>query len=211
MSLFVVLLGGELVVTTRLIRQIEGARVIAADSGMKHAQALGLSVEAWLGDFDSSDASLEQLYSDVPRMTFPAEKDMTDGELAVEEAIKRGATALILVGALGGARSDHAMLHVTLMLALAGRGLRVFLTSGKEEVWPVSAYESNFDLPLGTIVSIVALSDLQGLSIGGVKWPLANYDVPFGSSLTLSNEVSGDFKVTIKQGRATIFVNITSG
>jgi hypothetical protein len=31
-------------------------------------------------------------------MPFPAEKNFTDGELAVEQAIARGATPLVLVG-----------------------------------------------------------------------------------------------------------------
>ena len=210
MSCFVILLGGSLVVTARLLHQIEGARVIAADSGIKHAAPLGLRIETWLGDFDSSDASQDLLYADVPRIVFPVEKAMTDGELAVEEAIKRGATTLVLVGALGGERSDHAMLHVMLMLAIADRGVSVFLTSGTEEVWPISANGGALDLPVGTMVSIIGLSDLQGLSISGVKWPLLNHDLPLGSSLTLSNEVTGAFEATVKQGRAAIFAHFSS-
>ena len=60
MTLFLILLGGELTVTERLMRQISGARVIAADSGMRHAAALGVNPELWIGDFDSSDAALQE-------------------------------------------------------------------------------------------------------------------------------------------------------
>ena len=51
MSRFVILLSGDLTVTPRLHRQIAGARVIAADSGMKHARTLGIVPELWVGRF----------------------------------------------------------------------------------------------------------------------------------------------------------------
>jgi thiamine pyrophosphokinase len=45
-------------------------------------------------------------------MPFPAEKNFTDGELAIEQAIARGATRLILVGAFQVRRTDHALSHL---------------------------------------------------------------------------------------------------
>ncbi len=52
MSKFVILLSGDLMVTPRLHRQIAGSRIIAADSGMKHASTLGIVPELWVGDFE---------------------------------------------------------------------------------------------------------------------------------------------------------------
>ena len=87
MSTFVILLGGELHATPRLMSQVAGHSVIAADSGMEHAALLGVTPEAWLGDFDSAGEALFDRYPDVPRMAFPQDKDMTDGELAIAEAL----------------------------------------------------------------------------------------------------------------------------
>ncbi|TIT31323.1 MAG: thiamine diphosphokinase, partial [Mesorhizobium sp.] len=53
MSTFTILLGGDLLRTPRLDRQVEGSRVIAADAGIGHARMLGLVPELWVGDFDS--------------------------------------------------------------------------------------------------------------------------------------------------------------
>jgi thiamine pyrophosphokinase len=204
MTLFLILLGGELTLTERLMRQIAGARVIPADSGMRHAAALGVEPELWIGDFDSSDPALQALHSNIPRMEFPPDKAMTDGNLAIDEALRRGATRLVLAGALGGPRSDHAAHHMMKMLALAEAGVDVFLTSGREEAWPLRRGRQLLDLPHGTIFSVIAFERLMGLSLGGVRWPLDNADVDFGSSLTLSNEVNGAFFASIRTGRAVI-------
>jgi lipase len=43
--------------------------------------------ELWVGDFDSAGSELTLQYRDVARQTFPAEKDATDGAIAVAEAM----------------------------------------------------------------------------------------------------------------------------
>src|SRR5687768_10796471 len=123
MSSFVILLGGRLRATPRLLSQVAGARAIAADGGMAHAEALGLVPELWAGDFDSTDDALAQRYAHVPRMVYPAEKDATDGEIAIAEALRRGASKIVLAGGLGG-QIDHALgvLGATLRLERQGIG-----------------------------------------------------------------------------------------
>jgi thiamine pyrophosphokinase len=204
MTPFLILLGGELTVTERLMRQISGARVIAADSGMRHAAALGVEPELWVGDFDSSTADLRRTFENVERIEFPSAKAKTDGELAVETAIALGATEIVMVGGLGGARTDHALGNLTLMMAEAERGHDIMMTSGDEEAWPLRRKRQALDLPHGTIFSVIAFETLKGLSLEGVRWPLDNADVDFGSSLTISNEVTGAFSASIRTGRATI-------
>ena len=55
-----------------------------------------------------------------------------------------------------------------------------------------------------TTLSVLAFSELTGLSLSGAKWPLENRFVPFGSSLTLSNEVRGGLAVGLVAGRALL-------
>ena len=110
--------------------------MIAADSGMMHAATLRLVPELWVGDFDSSGSELTLQYRDVPREAFPAEKDATDGAIAVAEAIRRGATEIVLLGGLGG-QTDHAAGLLGQSIEIARKGLACLLTSGVEEAWPV--------------------------------------------------------------------------
>jgi thiamine pyrophosphokinase len=204
MSTFAILLGGDLVRTPRLDAAIGQARVIAADSGIRHAAMLGVTPELWIGDFDSVTAAEIALHAGIERDMHPPEKDSTDGELAAEAAIARGATHLVMVGAFGGERADHAFLHMTAAIRLAERGLTVLLSSGNEEGAPLLPGEHGFDLPDGTLFSILAFSPLSGLTVSGAKWPLADVELAFGSSLTLSNEVRGDLRVSLRQGRALL-------
>ncbi|WP_315924552.1 thiamine diphosphokinase [Mesorhizobium sp. SP-1A] len=207
MSRFTLLLGGDLARTPRLDRQIAGSRVIAADSGILHALQFGVTPELWVGDFDSAPPDLPASLAIVPQRKFPAEKDMTDGELAVTAALEQGATSLVLAGAFGGARADHAFLHMALALRLAEAGTTVLLTSGAQEGVPLLPGRAAFDYEDGTLFSVLAFSGLSGLTVQGAKWPLANVEVPFGSSLTLSNEVRGRLEIGLGHGRALLLAH----
>ena len=169
MGTFTILLGGELIRTPRLERQVEGSRVIAADAGIGHARMLGLMPELWVGDFDSVPANLPKDLAAVPRKVFPAEKDMTDGELAIAEALQRGASSLVLAGAFGGKRADHAFLHLALAVRLAEAGTTVLLTSGAQEGVPILPGKASFDYDDGTLFSVLGFSDLSGLTAIGAK------------------------------------------
>lgn len=208
MSQFTILLGGDLVRTPLLERQIDGTRVIAADAGIGHAAMLGLTPELWVGDFDSIPPALPDRLASVPRRTFPAEKDKTDGELAIDAALDRGATSLILAGAFGGARADHGFLHLALAVRLAENGTVILLTSGAQEGVPLLCGNPlEFDYADGTLFSVLGFSDLSGLTVEGAKWPLQRVEVAFGSSLTLSNEVKGRLRITLERGRAMLLAH----
>lgn len=210
MSKFLILLGGDLTVTPRLKQQIAGARVLAADSGMRHAAGLGVVPELWLGDFDSTDEALAGQYAHVERQVFPVAKNMTDGELALHEAYERGATEVILAGAFGGERTDHTFLHLSMAVAQTHKGRKFFLSSGHEEATPLNYGKTDFDLPEDTLFSILGFETLTGLSIFGAEWPLDDVTVPFGSSLTLSNRVKETLTVTLETGTAILVASPVS-
>lgn len=182
-----ILVGGRLTVTPALAALPRPALVVGADGGARHAAALGVALDVWVGDFDSS----VDLAFDVPREVHPAAKDQTDGELATRLALERGATELVFVGAFGG-RFDHTAALLLGGVRLAREGTGVILTSGDEWAWPLlpgSAVECA--LPSGVTLSVVACTDLGGLTLTGVRWPLSGAAVPLGSGWTVSNETAG--------------------
>lgn len=210
MDLFAILLDGDLQPTARLQRQLSERRIIAADGGIRHATALGLVPEIWLGDFDSAPEALPANLQNVPKQAYSTDKNETDGEIAVNTALEMGAKNLLLVGAFGGKRADHALLHKLLAFRLANGGAQIVLSDGLQEGQPLLPGTHDFDLPGGTLFSLIGFSDLSGLTITGAKWPLDNVELPLGSSLTLSNRVDGDLRIVLKQGKALMVAQLTA-
>lgn len=192
------LAGGTLTVTPRVLERVRGAAlVVAADGGARHAAALGLNVDVWVGDFDSSDG----LALDAPRQTHPRDKDQTDLELALETAKARGATRALVLGAFGG-RFDHALGIALLAARETVRGFHTDLESGAESAWvltPQRPLELNLDS--GQTFSVLALSsDAHGLSITGAKWDLRDATLEFGSTLGISNVALGVIRLRLERG-----------
>jgi thiamine pyrophosphokinase len=62
------------------------------------------------------------------------------------------------------------------------------------------AYE--FDFGRQSRLSIVPWSDITGLDLTGVKWPLKNKALTLGTSFTMSNVALGPVKLSFASGIA---------
>ena len=83
----------------------KGDLCIAADSGWRNARRLGVRVDLLVGDMDSLGTEASSAMAEVKAMggevmQVPAEKDETDTQLAVHEAVRRGADEIVIVGGL---------------------------------------------------------------------------------------------------------------
>ncbi len=175
--------------------------VVAADGGLRHADTLGVRVDAWVGDFDSSAG----LSSAAPRETHPRDKDQTDAELALSLARQRGATSAAVWGAFGG-RFDHTLALALLAVRESAAGFPITLHSGDEAGYPLlPGAPVTVEAVPGQTISVLALDDLTGLSITGVRWPLNGARVPYGSGWTVSNEaLGGPVRASVEAGRALL-------
>lgn len=196
-----ILVGGRLTPTPALLALPRPDLVVAADGGARHVAALGVNIDLWVGDFDSSVG----LEVNAPRRTFPRAKDSTDGELAAELALEGGASELVFMGAFGG-RFDHAFALALGACRLAQQGHKVSLHSGDEAGYPLLAgVPVHLELLAGQTFSVLAASELRGLSLEGARWPLDGADIPMGSGWTLSNEaVGGPLRASLLEGVALL-------
>lgn len=182
-----ILVGGRLTAAPALATLPRPGLVVAADGGARHAALLNVPIDLWVGDFDSSD----DLHFDLPRDVHPRAKASTDAELAIALARERGASKLVILGAFGG-RFDHTFALVLGAVRLAQEGLSVTLHSGDERGHPLLPGQPlRLQATPGQMFSVLAASELTGLSITGARWNLDHAAVPLGSGLTVSNEAAG--------------------
>ncbi len=206
-----ILLAGDLEPTERLRRQLQGSRFLAADAGMRHATALDVTPEVWIGDFDSSSVRITESAGErIERHVHPRDKDVTDGALAIAHALEAGAERIILAGAFGG-RADHVLAHLAQVLDLARRGVEALATSGLEEAWPLlPSRQTTIDLPPGSTFSLFGFGPLGDVTLKGARWPLSGADVPFASTRTLSNVAEGPVNVRIGSGEGLLLARPAS-
>ena len=173
--------------------------VIAADSGWNNAKSLGVSPTLLLGDFDSLG---EKNLPDGPEIyQVPAEKDLTDTQLAVEMALSRGATELVIVGGLSG-RLDHTLSNLAILEHLNEKKIPAIMTDGQNRARFVR--NSGALIPRGGFhyLSLIAADPLvKGVTVKGCKYPLENEKLKKTYQYAVSNEIEGNCAlIEVKKG-----------
>ena len=174
--------------------------VIASDGGARHAKALGLTIDLWVGDGDSiAAADLATLVSSgVPVERSRADKDESDTELAIHAALKLGAGGIIILGALGGTRIDHAVANLGLLAMPELAGCRAWILDARSRISCLRAPRAGGEaatrsLPggIGDLVSLLPLGDaVDGVTSHGLRFPLVDEALPFGPARGLSNAIA---------------------
>ncbi len=70
----------------------------------------------------------------VEVIVHPPEKDESDTELALSEALARGATSIVVIGAFGGQRLEHTIANLLLLYLPALASVDMRLVDGPSEV-----------------------------------------------------------------------------
>lgn len=185
-----------------------GDTLICADGGARVALALGLAPHAVIGDFDSlSEDELQQLAGRGAALhRYPAHKDETDLELALNHAIAGMAGEpgeIVILGALGG-RLDQTVANIMLLAIPALAGARVLIAAGNEQTFLITP-DQPADLrgAPGDIVSLIPFGgDAHGVRTEGLEYPLRDESLIFGPARGVSNVMLGQRAgVTIREGR----------
>jgi thiamine pyrophosphokinase len=176
--------------------------VVAADGGVERAASLGLAVDVVIGDLDSvSPAALERAEAAGARVVrHPAAKDVTDLELALDEAVALGARRVLVV-ASGGGRLDHLLASVLVLGSARYEALEIDALVGDALVHVIRG-ERTMRGTSGGLVTLLPLGGpAEGVTTTGLEYPLANETLHEGSTRGVSNLLVGaEATVSVARG-----------
>lgn len=169
--------------------------VVAVDAGLEILQKLQIVPDEIVGDLDTVNPSVLKEYEDNPNVSMEIhkpEKDETDTELALLTAAKRGCTTVDLLGALGG-RMDHAIGNIQLLYQFYRQGMDVNIYDEKNRIYLCGRGKTyHRDELYGKYISFLPLTEtVEGLTLKGFKYPLNHRLITLGTSLCVSNELTG--------------------
>ena len=196
--------GGEILADAIEEVPAEDDLIIAADSGYGNALKLGVKPTLVLGDFDSWDEA--SLPHDIEKLPFPPQKDLTDTQLAVDYAVKKGYRQIVLIGGLSG-RLDHTLSNLAILEDLEAKKLRGVITDGMNRVRFLR--NDSVIIPKSKhfrYLSLIAADEkVKGVEIDGCKYPLKNATLKRTEQFAVSNEITGNCAfVSIRRGGAWI-------
>jgi thiamine pyrophosphokinase len=202
----VIMLGGE-PPDPRLRRQLPLVHdaVIAADRGIDHAIAWELPITIAVGDMDSvSLAGLAHLQQErISTERHPADKEASDGELALEVALRSDPEEVHLFTGGGVDRLDHLLITTALLTHPSLATREVFAWVGSTFIVPLqSGRSAGFTARPGEDITLMAVNGpAEGVRAVGLEFPLHGETLQPWSSRGLSNRGTGSlFHVSVEQG-----------
>ena len=189
----------------------EGDFFVFCDGGLSHAEGLGLQPDIIVGDFDSCEASDLSKYAGTAGhpeiIKLPREKDDTDTLFAVKLALERGYDDFLFLGAMG-ARFDHALANVSILLYLDGLGKKAVLADDYSTMQIVGAkpFYINDDCSYFSVMTVAG--NVSGVTIKNAKYPLENAELSADFQLGVSNEVlpGKTAEISVANGRVLIVI-----
>lgn len=197
--------------TKQVIQNEKYDYIIGADGGCNHLNAMGITPNYVIGDLDSIDNDLIAFYKsqNIIFKKFPTHKDQTDSEICVHLAKTLNATHIDFIGALGG-RIDHALANIGFMYYVFEMGIEPRILTSEEEVLIIHNGKKIIKGKKGDTISIVALkTDVQGVTLKKLEYPLEKATVSYLSPLGISNVMLEDeCEISVEEGYLLVIRNL---
>ena len=177
----------------------EGALTVCCDGALRWAEGRA-RIDIKAGDFDSLGS--------VPAgaLTYPSEKNFTDGEIALDLLIGRGCGRIDIYGA-GGGREDHLFGNLQLLVAGFRRGVQTVMHTNYVDAYCAEGTVRWHSLA-GHTLSLAPVGERAHIiESEGLKYPLLDLTLAAGSCRGISNVVEAEeAHVVCDAGTLFVFV-----
>ncbi|MBQ4404367.1 MAG: thiamine diphosphokinase [Selenomonadaceae bacterium] len=182
-------------------------KIFCIDKGVELCRACGVIPNFLIGDFDSAENSAVEWAraKNIPVEKYPADKDLTDTQLALNRAGEIFGEHVALVTGCFGGRFDH--LYSTIFTC-AAIDRKIFLADEREIIFYLRGGESAevkfFKNPLA--VSLLPMTNsCAGVTTKNLHWELDGATLTQNFPNATSNRLDAD-KISVSVGRGTLAV-----
>lgn len=166
-------------------------RIIGIDRGLEFLYQHGIQPDLIVGDFDSIQPGiLEHFRGKISIRTFVPEKDASDTEIGIREALDMKADEIAILGGTGS-RLDHVLANIQTLVLPLQQGVRAFIQDAHNRIRLLDAPETiQKEQMFGKYISFFPLAaKVEKLTLEGFKYCLKEQDCTGSSSLFVSNEL----------------------
>lgn len=191
-------------------------KVFAVDKGLEYADLLGIPLDFIVGDFDTVNQNLLDLYEqrietgelNIYLERHPVKKDATDTELAVWRAMEEHADRITVLAGTG-TRIDHVLANIGLLLQTSEKHVDCQIVDENNRIQLLMEGEECLiekEKQYGDYLSVIPVTPtVTGLTMKGVMYPLEDKVICQGSSLTVSNQIVENLAaITVKEGKVLV-------
>ena len=191
----------------------ENDYVIAVDGGLSYCGILGVEPDLLIGDFDSVNEkekeAIKSLKEQVPDrvIELSAIKDDTDMLAALKHGLALGYRDFRIYAGCGG-RLEHTMANIQSLLYLKNHEATGYLVDGTGMILVLQNEAVHFQKNLEGYLSLFALGkEAKGVTIQGMKYPLADYTITNDYPIGISNEFIGEEAViSVEEGELVCMI-----
>lgn len=173
--------------------------IVCADGAYNKLSRLGIKPGIILGDMDSIK---RKVCGNIKIIKYLTDKDMTDGELALDYAVGKAPREILIFGALGR-RKDQELANILLLCKYPLMNIAIL---EKDTMMWIAKKKKQFSAKIGQTISLIPLSEkVTGITTEGLQYRLNKETLYMKKTKGISNVAKRD-KIRINYTKGTLLI-----
>jgi thiamine pyrophosphokinase len=170
--------------------------IICVNGGYQNAIDAAIVPDLIMGDLDSIDKNKIEYAqkAGILIQIFPSEKNESDLELAIEEALELNPDVIYIAGVMGK-RFDHTLFNIMLLFKYVKDGLSIVALGNNEEIFAARNTTVIENMKNTTVSLLPFTPEVTKVRLEGFYYPLHGETLHMGTTRGLSNIITEDSAV----------------